>query len=55
MEIKSKLKIMLKKIRTKHSWDVQVKNAVVEAKKCALAPSYYPEDVFIDCFASCRN
>ena len=43
MGFKAKLKITVKKIWAKHSWKVQVKNAVAEAKKCALAPSYYPE------------
>lgn len=43
MGFKGKLKNALKKIWAKHSWNVQVKNAVAEAKQCALAPSYYPE------------
>lgn len=37
MGFKEKLKIALKKIWAKHSWNVQVKNAVAEAKQCALA------------------
>ena len=44
MGFKEKIKIAIKKIWLKHNWNIQVKNAVAEAKKCALASSYYPEE-----------
>ena len=38
------MKIVLKKIWDKYNWNVQVEKALAEAKRCALAPSYYPEE-----------
>lgn len=37
MGFKAKLKITVKKIWAKHSWKVQVKNAVAEAKKVCVS------------------
>lgn len=43
MAFKTKLKATVKRIWAKRNWNIQVKNAVTEAKQCALAPSYFPE------------